>query len=92
MKLVHEGQYIAEVDIDLIAEDMGGHATFPLKMHRNLMRSIKHFEWGIFGQLVDSLVFTLLPQLQFNLKWDHVAGGDHIESSRADTPKPQLKN
>jgi hypothetical protein len=38
------------------------------------MRSVKHFEGVILGQLADLLVFTRLPRLQFNLKRGPVVG------------------
>lgn len=68
MKLVHEGQYIAEVDIDLIEEDTGWSPYVSLEdaqKHDQVRRELR----VILDQLVDLLVFTLLLRSQFSLKW-----------------------
>ena len=62
MKLVHEGQYIAEVDIDLIEEDTGWSPYLSLEDPQKLdevCQALRRGAIGLTSQL--ARVYTLTP-------------------------------
>ena len=68
MKLIYEGQYIAEVNIDLIEENTGWSPYLSLEDAQKLdevRQALRRSDLKSAGRLAH--VYTL-PQLQFNLK------------------------